>query len=80
MNQPANIDVMPLRTYAEARRQSLTTLGRGDSCRDPLTDPALAKLNGLARLKSREITGTQATDVGLAELRRALPGAYVWKK
>jgi len=38
MNQPAKIDVTTLRAYAEARRQFLSSFGRGDSCRDPLTE------------------------------------------
>jgi len=41
------------------------------------TDKDLAQLTGLAALKTLGLWGTQVTDAGVAELRKALPNCVI---
>jgi hypothetical protein len=43
----------------------------------PLTDSGLARLSALTKLKQVKLEGTQVTDAGVVELKRALPGLKI---
>jgi hypothetical protein len=62
-----------------ARLSGLTNVTTLYICNTKVTDAGLAHLKGLTRLLDLDLRGTQVTEAGFRELKKSLPGFWIYR-